>query len=162
MNHKNRWWVIAFISIAVLVAVGYAKYYNSPATSPAPASPTELSGPAEGRASSAKGVIQLDTPEAKSDITSPLQVTGFVYGNNGTLTIQLAQKESGVVVAEKTATIKGQADRLTFAESLQFALPAVPQPGVLTVTYEDNSGKGLTDNVSIQVAFPSDLSSGRN
>ncbi len=111
-------------------------------------------------AASAKGVIQLEAPQQDSKLVSPLQVSGFVYGNSGTVAIKLRQKESGVVVAEKTAVIKGQADQISFAESLQFALPVVPQPGVLEVTFKDTSGKGLDDTVSIAVNFPSDLGSG--
>jgi hypothetical protein len=84
-----------------------------------------------------------------------------VYGNNGVLRIELAQEESGVVVASKDAVIRGAADRIDFAESLLVALPAVPQAGVLTVTYRDQSGNGLDDRVSISVQFPSDLGSGR-
>lgn len=133
------------------------------ATRPAPAKPapaaTELEPAIQSMSASAKGVVQLASPAAGTTIESPLQVTGFVYGNNGTLTIELAQKESGVVVVQKKTAISGKADQIQFAESLLFALPAIPQPGILTVAYKDAQGV-RDDSVSIEVSFPSDLGSG--
>lgn len=111
--------------------------------------------------SSAKGVVQVGSPTPSQEIRSPLTVTGFVYGDNGTLTIRLKQKESGVYVTEdKTVRISGASDQITFAEAIQFGLPAMPQPGILEVIYKDNSGKGLDDRVSLEVNFPTDLGSG--
>lgn len=112
--------------------------------------------------SSAKGVIILKTPAKGEEIKSPLTVSGLVYGNNGTLTIKLKQKESNQYVTEdKIVKILGQSDNISFAESLQFGLPAMPQIGILEVEYKDSSGKGLDDKVSLEVNFPSDLGSGR-
>lgn len=112
--------------------------------------------------SSAKGVIIVKTPVKDEEIKSPLTVSGFVYGNNGTLTIKLKQKESGQYVTEdKIVKISGKSDNISFAENLQFGLPAIPQPGILEVEYKDSSSKGLDDKVSIEVNFPSDLGSGR-
>lgn len=112
--------------------------------------------------SSAKGVIIVKTPAKGEEIKSPLTVSGFVYGNNGTLTIKLKQKESGQYVTEdKVVKIEGKSDQISFAEAIQFGLPAMPQPGILEVEYKDASSKGLDDNVSIEINFPSDLSSGR-
>lgn len=162
MNNKSLWWVLAFVVISSLVAVGYLYVVNSTPTALAPTTQDESSGSAGEvpGASSAKGVVQLGQPLAGTEIRSPLQVTGFVYGNNGTLILTLKQKESGVTVAEKQAKITGQADQIRFAESMQFALPVIPQPGILTAVYKDASGKGLDDSVSIEVSFPTDLGSG--
>lgn len=112
--------------------------------------------------SSAKGVIIVKMPGKGEEIKPPLTVTGFVYGNNGTLTIKLKQKESGQYVTEnKVVKISGKSDNIPFAETIQFGLPAMPQTGILEVEYKDASGKGLNDKVSIDVNFPSDLGSGR-
>lgn len=156
---KGNWWaVLIAVVVGLLVAAWYLGYYYAVPPNLDTSAP-ETTSLASG-ASSAKGVVQLEQPAAGTTIQSPLTVSGFVYGNNGTITIELAQKDSGVVVAKKTTAISGQADRITFAESLQFALPAVPQTGVITVTYTDKSGKGLDDTIAIPVAFPSDLGSG--
>lgn len=155
---------LALIAAGVLLLVMWYVQSAAPAA-PAQLSPAQLVPGVQPEAevktlsASAKGVIQLATPAAGSTIESPLQITGFVYGNNGTLTIELAQKESGVVVAEKSVPISGESDQIQFAESLLFALPAIPQPGIFTVTYEDADGV-LDDSVSIEVFFPSDLGSG--
>lgn len=112
--------------------------------------------------SSAKGVIIVKTPIKGEVIKSPLTVSGLVYGNNGTITIRLKQKESGTYVTEdKVIKISGQSDKITFAEAIQFGLPAIPQTGILEIEYKDASGKGLNDKVLIDVNFPSDLGSGR-
>lgn len=112
--------------------------------------------------SSAKGVIILQTPTKREEIKSPLTVSGLVYGNNGTLTIKLKQKESGQYVTEdKVVKISGKSDNISFAEAIQFGLPAQPQPGILEIEYKDKSSKGLDDKVSVEVSFPSDLGSGR-
>lgn len=112
--------------------------------------------------SSAKGVIIGKTPSKGEEIKSPLTVSGLVYGNNGTLTIKLKQKESGQYVTEdKVVKISGKSDNISFAEAIQFGLPAMPQTGILELEYKDASGKGLDDKVSIEVNFPSDLGSGR-
>lgn len=151
---------LALIAAGVLLL---AIWFTSPAapSAEAPTAPAaaETATGAEAFSASAKGVIQLSHPADGSTIESPLQVVGFVYGNNGTLTFELAQKESGVTVSEKSTTISGEADRIQFAESLLFALPAIPQPGILTVTYKDRDAV-LDDSVSIEVSFPSDLGSG--
>lgn len=112
--------------------------------------------------SSAKGVVQVSNPAPGREITSPLTVSGFVYGNKGTLTIKLKQKETGQYVSEdKIAQILGKADKISFAEAIQFGLPVKPQTGILEVIYKDESGQGLDDKVSIEVQFPSDLGSGK-
>lgn len=111
--------------------------------------------------STAKGVVIVKSPVKGEKIKSPLTVTGFVYGNNGTLTIKLKQKDSGQYVTEdKVVKIEGKSDQISFAESLQFGLPAMPQTGVLEIEYTDKSGKGLDDKVQIEVKFPSDLGKG--
>lgn len=112
--------------------------------------------------SSAKGVIIVKTPGKNEEIKSPLTVSGLVYGNNGTLTIKLKQKTSGQYVTEdKVVKIFGKSDNISYAEAIQFGLPAMPQPGILELEYKDASGKGLDDKVSIDVNFPSDLGAGR-
>lgn len=112
--------------------------------------------------SSAKGVIILQTPTRNEEIKSPLTISGLIYGNNGTLTIKLKQKESGQYVTEdKVVKISGKSDNISFAETIQFGLPAMPQTGILEVEYKDASAKGLDDKVSVEVNFPSDLGSGR-
>ncbi len=111
--------------------------------------------------SSPKGVVIVQKPAKGENITSPLTISGFIYGNNGTLTIKLKQKESGSYVTEdKTVKIQGQSDKISFAEAIQFGLPVQPQTGVLELIYKDNSGKGLDDKVEIEVEFPSDLGKG--
>lgn len=110
---------------------------------------------------SAKGVVIIQKPAPSETITSPLTVSGFVFGNNGTLTIKLKQKISGQYVTEdKVVKISGKADKISFAEALQFGLPAEPQTGILEVIFKDNSGKGLDDKAEIEVKFPSDLGKG--
>lgn len=112
--------------------------------------------------SSAKGVIIVKTPGRGEEIKSPLTVSGLVYGNNGTLTIKLKQKESSqYVTGDKIVKISGKSDNISFAEAIQFGLPAMPQAGILEVEYKDASGKGLDDKVSLEVNFPSDLGSGK-
>ncbi|TSC64621.1 MAG: hypothetical protein G01um1014106_46 [Parcubacteria group bacterium Gr01-1014_106] len=152
--------IIAVLAVLVL-AVQTSERTAAPVSDRDSADAEESPADAGVFSASAKGVIQLGTPPRGTVLSSPLQVTGFVYGNTGTLRIELKQKGSGVVVASKSAPIRGAADRIDFAESLLFALPAMPQPGILTVSYTDASGKGLDDAVSIEVAFPSDLGSGR-
>lgn len=111
--------------------------------------------------STAKGVVIVKTPTRGEEIKSPLTVSGFVYGNNGTLTIKLKQKISGQYVTEdKVVKIAGKSDQISFAESLQFGLPAMPQTGILEIEYKDESGKKLDDKVKIEVEFPSDLGKG--
>lgn len=110
---------------------------------------------------SAKGVVIVQKPMPSEKITSPLTVSGFVFGNNGTLTIKLKQKESGEYVTEdKVVKISGKADKISFAEALQFGLPVQPQTGVLEVSFKDGSGQGLDDKAEIEVEFPSDLGKG--
>lgn len=155
--------VIALI-IAALVLGAYFAYSNQNKTIPAgKSSPTTASStpvPPTG-SSSAKGVIIVHSPTAGQAIRSPLTVTGFVYGNQGTLTIKLKQSKSGMYVTEdKVIKIAGASDKITFAEAIQFGLPAEPQTGTLEVLYKDDSGKGLDDKISINVQFPSDLGSG--
>lgn len=112
--------------------------------------------------SSAKGVIIVKTPAKGEEIKSPLTVTGFVYGNNGIITIKLKQKESGQYVTEdKVVKIEGKSDQISFAEAIQFGLPIIPQTGILEVEYKDASGKSLDDKVSLEVNFPSDLGPGK-
>ncbi|MBI2022018.1 hypothetical protein HYS93_04050 [Candidatus Daviesbacteria bacterium] len=111
--------------------------------------------------SSPKGVVIVQKPAKGEKITSPLTISGFVYGNNGTLTIKLKQKISGSYVTEdKVVKIQGKSDNISFAEAIQFGLPVQPQTGVLELIYKDNSGKGLDDKVEIEVEFPSDLGKG--
>lgn len=152
--------VILVLVVLWVVAVPSTTRENGTSNSTPTAAEQPASEPPGNGAASAKGVIQLSQPTAGQTIAALLQVAGFVYGNNGVLHIELSQKETGVVVASKDAVIRGAADRIDFAESLLVALPAVPQAGILTVTYVDQSGKGLDDAVSIEVAFPSDLGSG--
>lgn len=110
---------------------------------------------------SAKGVVIVQKPAPSEKITSPLTVSGFVFGNNGTLTIKLKQKTSGQYVTEdKVVKISGKADKISFAEALQFGLPVEPQTGIVEVIFKDNSGKGLDDKAEIEVQFPSDLGKG--
>lgn len=110
---------------------------------------------------SAKGVVIVQKPATSEKITSPLTVSGFVFGNNGTLTIKLKQKESGQYVTEdKVVKISGKADKINFAEALQFGLPVQPQTGILEVSFKDDSGKGLDDKVEMEVEFSSDLGKG--
>ena len=111
--------------------------------------------------SSAKGEIIVETHTNGQEIKSPLTVTGLVYGNNGTLTIKLKQKESGMYVTQdKVVKISGKSANIAFAGAIMFGLPAMPQPGILEVEYKDASGQGLDDKVSIEVNFPSDLGRG--
>ncbi|MBI4067051.1 hypothetical protein HY407_01605 [Candidatus Gottesmanbacteria bacterium] len=111
--------------------------------------------------SSPKGVIEVKDPKPGQEIYSPLTVIGTVYGNNGILTIKLKQKESGMYVTEdKVVNIKGLSDNITFAEAIQFGLPVQPQPGIIEVIFQDNSGQGLDDQVNLEIYFPSDLGKG--
>lgn len=155
--------VIAVV-IAVLALGAYFAYSNQnktiPASKPSP-NPTKSAPVTQANSSSAKGVIMVQSPTAGQAIRSPLTVTGFVYGNQGTLTIKLKQSKSGMYVTEdKVIKIAGASDKITFAEAIQFGSPAEPQTGALEVLYKDESGKGLDDKVSIDVQFPSDLGSG--
>lgn len=111
--------------------------------------------------SSSKGVVQVESPTEGQEVQSPLTVTGFVYGNNGTLTIKLKQQESGVYVTQdKTVQITGSADKINFAEAIQFGLPAMPQIYILKIVFKDNSGQGLDDSVSVEVNPSGDLGAG--
>lgn len=158
---------VIVVVIATLALGAYFAYSNQnktnptlqPALSPTPLPSSKTSTKAT--SSSAKGVVIVQSPAAGQEIRSPLTVTGFVYGNNGTLTIKLKQKESGQYVTEdKVVKISGKSDKISFAEAIQFGLPAQPQAGILEVEYKDASGKGLDDKVSIEIQFPSDLGSG--
>ncbi|MBI3260970.1 hypothetical protein HYZ64_01185 [Candidatus Berkelbacteria bacterium] len=145
------WWVLGII--VVIAVVGY--YFS--VRSPQGRVTTTESG-------SAKGVLVVRKPQPKDNVVHPMLVAGAVQnkkGAKGTLTIELKQKESGVVVASKTAEIDGLSDSITFNETLQVALPAVPQDGELIVTFKDASGQGLEDTVTVPVYFPSDLERGR-
>lgn len=145
---------ILIIVLAVAIFAGYLLSQNKyPKFSETVPSPTP---------SVNKGVIQLKLPGSKQEITSPLTVSGLVYGNNGTLTIKLKQKESGqYVTEEKQVKIFGKSDNISFAQAIQFGLPVQPQTGILEIFYKDESGKGLDDKVSIEVEFPSDLGKGK-
>ncbi|MBI2595104.1 hypothetical protein HYW46_00015 [Candidatus Daviesbacteria bacterium] len=111
--------------------------------------------------SSPKGVVIVQKPTKGEKITSPLTISGFVYGNNGTLTIKLKQRIGGSYVTEdKIVKIQGKSDNISFAEAIQFGLPVEPQTGILEVIFKDNSGKSLDDKVEIEVEFPSDLGKG--
>lgn len=142
--------------IAILAVAGYFVFGKNLTTK------STINDAQNTTSSSAKGVIIVKTPSKGEEIKPPLTVTGFVYGNNGTLTIKLKQKDSGqYVTVDKIVKIFGKSDNISFAEGLQFGLPVMPQMGILEVEYKDASGKGLDDKVSIEVNFPSDLGSGR-
>lgn len=64
------------------------------------------------------------------------------------------------VTEDKVVKITGKSDKIDFAETIQFGLPAMPQPGILEIEYKDASGKG-DDKISLEVNFPSDLGSGK-
>lgn len=158
--------VLIVLIVAVVLAGVYFFTQNkssvqkteTPAISQTPAPKTENTNLGQG---SAKGVVIVQNPKPSQIITSPLTVSGLVYGNNGTLTIKLKQKESGQYVTEdKVVKISGSSDNITFAEALQFGLPVMPQTGILEVSFKDESGQGLDDNVSLEVEFPSDLGKG--
>ena len=159
--------LVVIVVIAAIAVGAYLAYSNQnttaptlPATKPSPSASTTTPA-TEASSSSAKGVVIVQSPTAGKEIKSPLTVTGFVYGNKGTLTIKLKQKKSGSYVTEdKVVKISGSADKVSFAEAIQFGLPAEPQEGVLEIVYKDGSGKGLDDKVSVDVKFPSDLGSG--
>lgn len=165
--------IISLILLAALVFIfSQGKLQLSTKTSPQPtkepATSTTSSQSAlpnlngDTTSSSAKGVIMVKTPTKGEEIKSPLTVSGFVYSNNGTLTIKLKQKESGQYVTEdKVVKISGKSDNISFAESLQFGLPVQPQPGILEIEFQDAGGGRLDDKVSIEVNFPSDLGPGR-
>lgn len=169
--------IIATIVVALIGLFAYSKgllkvpaQISQPTTPATPATPlasassSQLTLPAvekQNTSSSAKGVVIVQSPKNGQEIKSPLTVTGFVYGNNGTLTIKLKQKESGqYVTQDKVVKIEGKSDQISFAEAIQFGLPAMPQSGVLEIGYKDKSGKGLDDRVEIEVEFPSDLGKG--
>lgn len=123
--------------------------------------PLEHPKTGKGPTSSAKGVVIVEAPTPYQEIRSPLLVTGFVYGNKGKLTIKLKQKESGAYVTEdKVINIAGKADKISFAEAIQFGLPVEPQVGVLELIFQDGSGQGLDDQVFLEVNFPGDLGKG--
>lgn len=109
----------------------------------------------------AKGVIGISNPKPGQKIISPLTVTGVVYVKKGEITITLKQKESGSVVSKpKTVQINGSSDNIQFAEAIQFGLPTKPQPGILEISFKDETGKDADDKVEIEVEFPSDLGKG--
>lgn len=147
------------IGVVIILVIGFFVFLqpkNKPADS--------VNSPPPNQAemfSSAKGVVIVKSPNKGEKIKSPLTVTGFVYGNNGILTVKLKQKESGQYVTEdKIVKIEGISDKISFAETIQFGLPVMPQTGVLEIEYKDKSGKGLSDRVDIEVEFPSDLGKG--
>lgn len=153
--------------IIALILVGIGLFFLSAPnrnSTPQPVSEPSVSKQTEDNivSSSAKGVIQIRAPQTGQEIRSPLMVTGLVYGNNGTLTIKLKQKNSGMYVTEdKVVTLFGKSDTINFAEAIQFGLPVEPQLGILEIIYKDKSGKGLDDKVSVEVNFPGDLGSGK-
>lgn len=143
------------IAIAVFAGIGFFIFKDKSPNNTPPEQPIPNQKAAN------KGVIIVKTPIKGEEIKSPLTISGLVYGNNGTLTIKLKQKESGQYVTEdKVVQIEGKSDNISFAEAIQFGLPVQPQPGVLEIEYKDKSGKGLDDKVSVEVNFPSDLGSG--
>lgn len=160
--------IIVVIVVAVIGLLAYSKgWIKVPASTTPPQAnlpvtdKQEISSPAPIQSGSAKGVVIVKTPAKGEQIKSPLTVSGFVYGNNGTLTIKLKQKTSGQYVTDdKVVKISGKADKISFAEGLQFGLPVMPQTGVLEIEYKDKSGKGLDDKVAIEVEFPTDLGKG--
>lgn len=148
----------SLVLTALLVLFGLGLFFISGGKIQPPNKNSKVSTPAS---PSAKGVIMIQTPTKGQEIRPPLTVTGLVYGNNGTLTIKLKQKESGMYVTEdKVVKISGKSDNISFAEAMMFGLPAMPQPGILEVSYKDDSDQGLDDKVSIEVNFPSDLGRG--
>lgn len=158
--------VLIVLIIAVVLAGAYfftqkkpsAQKTKTPVISQTPSPKTENTNLGQG---SAKGVVIVQNPKPNQVITSPLTVSGLVYGNNGALTIKLKQKESGQYVTEdKIAKISGSSDNVVFAEAIQFGLPVMPQTGILEVSFKDESGQGLDDKVSLEVEFPSDLGKG--
>ncbi len=126
---------------------------ESPATTESQSSQTRNNDPV----TSAKGVISVEKPAEGSEIGTPLLVIGSVKSNKGTVSIILSQKDSGVVVGTKEAKIDGVSDNIQFAEAILFGLPAIPQEGILEVSFKDESGSGADDSVSLNVNFPSDL-----
>lgn len=162
------------VIIAVLVILGIGLFVLSqgklapvppPPEKPSPGEMPNLPSPAIQNppvtSSSAKGVIMVQSPTKGQEIKPPLTVSGLVYGNMGTLTIKLKQKESGMYVTEdKVVKISGKSDNISFAEAIMFGLPAMPQEGILEIIYKDASGQGLDDKVEIVVNFPSDLGRG--
>lgn len=154
---------IKLIATIVLVLIGGYFLLNrqpNPGVSTLSPRPTQTDIKSE-LTGTAKGVVIVQNPVPGATITSPLTISGFVYGNNGTITIRLKQKESGLYVTEdKVVKITGKSDKIDFAEAIQFGLPIEPQAGILEVIYKDDSGKGLYDKVEIEVEFPSDLGRG--
>ena len=155
--------MFAYVAVITIIVLGLFVVMQGKLQIPTKPSPQPIIQPAASNiSSSAKGVVIVKTPLKQEEIKSPLTVTGFVYSNNGILTIKLKQKESNQYVTEdKIVKISGKSDQISFAETLQFGLPAMPQVGVLEIEYKDQSNKGLDDKVTIEVNFPSDLGSGR-
>ena len=75
-------------------------------------------------------------------------MVGSVKAKKGTVTIKLSQTGSGV---------GSLSDNIQFAEAIMFGLPAIPQEGILEVSFKDESGQGLDDSVRIEIELPSDL-----
>lgn len=149
--------ILLFLGVLLLRRDQLQQTVTGPQETSSPATQTTTSVPT----TSAKGVVAIESPKPKEEITSPLTVTGFVWGNNGRLTIKLKQKESGqYVIEDKVVAISGAADKISFAEAIQFGLPVMPQAGILEVIFEDLSGQGLDDSVAVEVNFPSDLGRG--
>ena len=126
---------------------------KSPLTTESQSSQTKNDEPA----TSDKGVISVERPAKGDEIGTPLLVVGSVKAKKGTVTIKLSQKDSGVVVGTKEAKIDGLSDNIQFAEAIMFGLPAIPQEGILEVSFKDESGQGLDDSVRIEIELPSDL-----
>ena len=117
---------------------------KSPLTTESQSSQTKNDEPA----TSDKGVISVERPAKGDEIGTPLLVVGSVKAKNGTVTIKLSQTGSGV---------GSLSDNIQFAEAIMFGLPAIPQEGILEVSFKDGSGQGLDDSVRIEIEFPSDL-----
>lgn len=150
--------------IAVVVLIFIAGYFllnnHSKPQNPTPSQSVPIDTKSE-LTGTAKGVIGISNPKPGQKITSPLTVTGIVYVKKGEITITLKQKESGSVVNKpKTVQINGSSDNIQFAEAIQFGLPTKPQPGILEVSFKDETGKNADDKVEIEVEFPSDLGKG--
>lgn len=117
---------------------------KSPLTTESQSSQTKNDEPA----TSDKGVISVERPAKGDEIGTPLLVVGSVKAKNGTVTIKLSQTGSGV---------GSLSDNIQFAEAIMFGLPAIPQEGILEVSFKDESGQGLDDSVRIEIELPSDL-----
>ena len=117
---------------------------KSPLTTESQSSQTKNDEPA----TSDKGVISVERPAKGDEIGTPLLVVGSVKAKKGTVTIKLSQTGSGV---------GSLSDNIQFAEAIMFGLPAIPQEGILEVSFKDGSGQGLDDSVRIEIEFPSDL-----